>query len=269
MRARGLAIVVGLALPALVPARAADQAPPPAEPGFIVTVGAEGRFQPRYLGADDHVLRPYPILSWRRAGTPARFRSPRDGFGLALLDTGTLAIGPVGQLVWRRKESASPALRGLGDVGATVELGAFLDYWAAPWLRGRVELRNGLGGHHGLLADFAIDAAYPLAPQWTLSGGPRARIASGATVSPYFDVTPAQAAASGLPVFDAGGGVQSLGAGAQARYQLSPAWATHVFIEYDRLLGDTADSPLVALRGSANQLTVGAGLTYSFDLGWR
>jgi outer membrane protein len=40
----------------------------------------------------------------------------------------------------------------------------------------------------------------------------------------------------------------------------------HSYVEYDRLLGDAANSPLVTLRGSVNQTTVGVGASYSFDV---
>jgi MipA family protein len=39
----------------------------------------------------------------------------------------------------------------------------------------------------------------------------------------------------------------------------------HSYVEYDRLLGDAAKSPLVTVRGSVNQTTVGIGASYSFD----
>ena len=68
------------------------------------------------------------------------------------------------------------------------------------------------------------------------------------------------------PPYTAGGGIYSYGAGAQARYFWNPQFATHVFVEYERLTGDAANSPLVVQRGSPNQFTYGAGVTYSFDM---
>jgi outer membrane protein len=60
--------------------------------------------------------------------------------------------------------------------------------------------------------------------------------------------------------------VRSVGAGAQARYQWNPQWATNAFVEFERLVGDAENSPLVQERGSANQVMVGFGIAYSFDL---
>ena len=127
-------------------------------------------------------------------------------------------------------------------------------------------MRQGIGGHHGLVSDLTADLVVPVTPQLTLSGGPRLTLASAAATSPYFSITPGQSVASGLPVYDAGGRLRSLGAGAQARYEWSKAWATHLFVEYERLAGDAANSPLVVQRGSRDQIQVGIGATYSFDM---
>ena len=53
-----------------------------------------------------------------------------------------------------------------------------------------------------------------------------------------------------------------------AAYALSrnpmKGWSLFGVIAYSRLAGDFADSPLVADRGSANQVFGAAGLAYSF-----
>ena len=61
-------------------------------------------------------------------------------------------FGPVGTLRYPRKQADDPKLAGLGDVDWTVELGMFADYMWAPWLRTRAEVRQGVSGHHGLVA---------------------------------------------------------------------------------------------------------------------
>jgi len=39
-----------------------------------------------------------------------------------------------------------------------------------------------------------------------------------------------------------------------------------VFVEYERLSGEPADSPLVTQKGSPDQVTIGFGVTRSFDI---
>ena len=205
---------------------------PSPPPDWTVTVGAEGRYEPVFQG------------------------SKREGF----------QVGPVGVLKGPRIQKLDPpALQGLGNIPWTLELGVFAEYWAVPWFRSRVEVRQGIGGHHGIVSDLLFDAVVPVG-QWTFSGGPRVTLATTPATSRYFSIDPIQSAASGLPLFDAKGGVRSVGAGTQARYFWTPQFATHAFLEYERLTGDAASSPLVEQRGSPNQLTFGIGATTSFDI---
>jgi outer membrane protein len=270
-RRGAIAAVVAALLPPMV-ASAADSdvrafvQPAPAY-DWTVTLGAEGRFEPLFQGSSYNRLRPYPIFAVRRYGTPEPFRGPRDGIGIGLIGGSNFQIGPVGQFVWWRRESMEPsALRGLGDVPWAGEVGLFAEYWWVPWLRTRTEVRQGFNGHHGIVGDVFMDAVVPVGARWTLSGGPRVTLVTAPAISPYFGITAAQSAASGLPMFDAKGGIRSFGAGTQARYQWTPQWATHAFLEYERLSGDAAGSPLVTQRGSPDQLTIGFGATHAFDI---
>lgn len=251
------------ALSAATPA-AADQ--PQRSTDWTLTLGVEGRVLPEFDGSKNDILRPVPVFSFRRAGTPARFRSPRDGGGAALIDTGPFKFGPSIKVKLPRKESEDAALRGLGDVGWTLEAGGFAEYWPSDWLRTRLELRQGFGGHEGLVGDLSADIVMPLTDRLTLSGGPRLSAANAAALSPYYSITSGQSAASGLPVYSAGGGLKSWGAGAQVSYQIDPNWRSYWFLEYEQLAGDAASSPLVTQRGSINQVQVGIGLTRSFDI---
>jgi MipA family protein len=98
------------------------------------------------MGSDAWGAAPRPYFDWRRAEAPESFHGARDGTGIALFDNGVVAAGPVGSLTWPRKEAYSPFLNGLGNVGFTVQVGGFMDYWAVPWLRTRVEGLEGFGG---------------------------------------------------------------------------------------------------------------------------
>jgi MipA family protein len=134
-----------------------------------------------------------------------------------------------------------------------------------PWLRTRAEVMQGVGAGDGITANLFMDAVIPLSPAMTLSGGPRARYVTSETAAPYFSITPTQSLASGLPQFNVGSGWQAVGAGTQLKYRLNPVWATYGFVEYQKLIGSTANSPIVTgPGGSANQWIFGLGLTYSF-----
>jgi MipA family protein len=269
-RAAIAAFIAALLAPVVASAAEGDArayVPPAPAYDWTVTLGAEGRLEPLFQGSSRERLRPYPIFAVRRYGTPEPFRGPRDGLDVAVIDGGNYQIGPVGQFVYSQRDKAdSPAVRSLGNVPWAAEVGVFAQYWWVPWLRTRTEVRQGFHGHHGVVADIMTDAVVPVSPQWTLSAGPRLTLATTPAVSPYFNITPAQSLASGLPIYDTKGGIRSYGAGAQARYLWTPQWATHVFVEYERLSGEPADSPLVTQKGSPDQVTIGFGATHSFDI---
>jgi len=269
----------GLCLLATMPAavvHAADLTPaaPPAVPApanapadqWTVELGLELRTLPHYQGSEVYATYPFPFLDVRAAGTPPRFHAPRDGIGYALYDTDQIKAGPVLQVELGRHVKHNPALAGLGNIGAAAEIGGFVDYWPVPWLRARVELRQGFGGHHGIVSDQTVDLVVPVSPQWTLSGGPRMTVATREANEPYFDINATQSIASGLPTYEAGGGIRSIGAGAQARYQWNRRWASHGFLEYSRLVGGVGGSPIVTERGAPDQAMIGFGTTYSFDV---
>ena len=73
----------------------------------------------------------------------------------------------------------------------------------------------------------------------------------------------AQATASKLPVYAAGSGMKDINLSLGGEVKLSPRWAMVVDAGYQRLLSKAKNSPLVSLRGSANQFTFGVFGVYS------
>jgi outer membrane protein len=242
---------------------------PSASGGWTVTLGIGGEMGPSYPGAGSSMLDPKPIISIRRAGTPARFKSMRDNASFALIDYGRFRAGPVGAFKSARKAEDHSELRGLNDVKFAVEIGGFAEYYAFDWLRVRSEVRRGFGGHEGIVADFSADVIVPINERMTFAAGPRYTVTDAKYASTYFGVSNIEALASGLPAYDAKGGSNSVGVGGQVRYQLDRQWELRGYVEYEKLLGNVADSPLVKFRGSADQVTYGLGVAYSFDIGVR
>jgi outer membrane protein len=238
---------------------------PSASGNWTVMVGLGGEYKPDFESARRSMFSPVPIFSIRRAGSTEQFRGPRDSASIALIDFGDLRAGPAGKFVSSRKATNYFELNGLGDVKTAFELGGFVEYYPVDWFRTRVELREGVVGHNGTVADFSGDFIVPVIQRLTFSVGPRFTWESTQATSPYFGIDAMQAMASGLPVFNAKGGAHSYGAGAQVSYRINPEWEVHSYVEYERLLGDAANSPLVVVRGSPNQTTVGIGASYSFD----
>jgi MipA family protein len=164
---------------------------------WTVMVGVGGECKPDFEGANRAMLSPIPIFAIRRAGSTDQFRGPRDSASIAFLDFGDLRAGPVAKFDTARKQYNYSELNGLGDVKAAVELGGFVEYYPVDWFRTRVELREGVVGHNGTVADISADFIVPVIQRLTISAGPRFTWESTQATSPYFGIDAVQAMASG------------------------------------------------------------------------
>ncbi|WP_129793318.1 MipA/OmpV family protein [Sphingosinicella sp. CPCC 101087] len=256
--AAALAVVLAV-LPA-APAVAQD------ERGWIVSLGAGAQLYPKYPGSEDLGLNPLPIVDLRREGAPLTFEAPDEGWGFGVLGSDRVFnFGPSIAFQGKRKEKDVGAA--VGNVGFTVEAGAFAELFLGENFRLRAEGRRGLGGHEGWIGDLSADFVLRDRDTYVFSIGPRARISDDNYQDAYFSVTPAVAATTGLPAYDAGGGFHAVGAVAGLTYMLDPNWGLYGYAGYDRLIGDAADSPIVRNFGSRDQFSGGLGIFYSFAVG--
>ena len=236
-------------------------------PGWIVTVGAMATYGPEYDGSDKMSLGGMPSLSWRRAGEAPVFTAPDDSFGLTLYKTQAFRFGLAGSLRVGRSDSDDERLEGLDNYSWTVEGGVFAEYWPiANLLRTRVEVRHGFDDNDGFVADLGADLVGRYG-RFTLSAGPRLSLADSNVMDLKYGVSPEAAARNGqVSAFSAGGGIESVGVSGAVSYALTDTVTTTLYGRYDRLMGDAADSPITKEFGSADQFTVGIGLTYSFNV---
>jgi outer membrane scaffolding protein for murein synthesis (MipA/OmpV family) len=256
---RRAALPLALAFVAAAPAAAQEPR------GWTVTVGGGAQVYPKYPGADGVGINPLPIVGLRRRGAPLSFEAPDEGWGFGLLgDDSLVNFGPAVQFQGKRRDEDVGAP--VGEVGFTVEAGAFLEVFPVRNFRLRAEGRRGLGGHDGWNGDLSADLVIRDQDSYVFSIGPRARLSDDAFQNAYFGVTPAVTAATGLPAFRAGGGFHAVGIAAGITHMLGRQWGIQAYAGYDRLIGDAADSPIVRAFGSRNQYSAGLGLFYSFDV---
>ncbi len=232
---------------------------------YSVAVGAAPYLAPRYEGSKEMTLSVMPQFSLGKTGAVTRFSSINDNAAIAILDTGSFQLGPVGKLLSQRDGGTSRDLNGLKTIRLGVEAGVFANLYPASWLRLRAEVRQGIRSHDGLVADFWGDAFADLTPTLRLSGGPRLSIATQRYFDAYYGVDLARSAISGLAVYAPAGGLHSTGFGGALTWKATDRITTSLFAEYTRLLGAAADSTLVAQRGTPDQFLVGVSATYRFD----
>ncbi len=264
---RLLSMLAGAAVLALPAAASAQWENPLSFLSGEWTVTARGNVvaSPKYPGSDEFSVFGFPSFKVRRAGTTDNYGAPDDPISFALIRSGGLRLGPSFRYVGSRSPSDDIELLGLSKVPWTLESGAFVEYWPTDFIRGRIDVRYGFHGHKGVVADFGVDGLLR-SGAWTFALGPRARIASSNYQNAYFTVSAPESLASGLPVYKAGAGLNSLGVAGFASYKFNPQWELTGYARYDRLVGDAADSSVTRLTGSPNQWTFGAIVGYSFDI---
>jgi outer membrane scaffolding protein for murein synthesis (MipA/OmpV family) len=257
------------ALPLLLAAWSAPAAAEEGEkkPPRRTRVGLGAQLVPAYPGADGHSLRPLVDVSRSRGSKPFAFEAPDESFGPSLIKAGGLEIGPA--LNFEGSRTAKDVGAALDKIPFTFEAGAFVQYAFSPKFRIRTELRKGLGGHEGWTGQAGADFVARDGDDWLFSVGPRVTVSDGRYHRAYFGVTAAESARTGLAAFRPGGGVQAVGATAGFLKQLDRRWGLYSYAKYDRLVGDSARSPVVRVHGSRDQLSGGLALTYTFVGGRR
>jgi outer membrane protein len=223
-----------------------------------VTAGAQ--IVPDYPGADGHSIQPLFGLSHAKAGQEFDFSAADQSFGFSLLRADGFSAGP--SLSYQGKRSRSDTGNLLPRVKATVEVGGFAQYQFSNF-RLRGEVRQGIGGHKGLVGTVSADFVARDGDNWLFSFGPRLNLSDKDYQRAYFGV-PVAVPAAGLPLYRPDGGVHSYGVGATALYSLTPRIGLSGYAKYDRLVGDAGRSPVVRQLGDRNQLSGGLALTYTF-----
>ncbi|MGQ0661650.1 MipA/OmpV family protein, partial [Sphingosinicella sp.] len=127
-------------------------------------------------------------------------------------------------------------------------------------------LRQGIGGHEGLVGDIAADLILRDGDNTIFSIGPRVRWGDNDFHDAYFAVPFAIPAIPGGG-YDPGSGFYAVGARAGYTQRIGRNWGLYAFAAYDRLIGDAADSPIVRQLGSRGQLSGGLGLFIEFNVG--
>lgn len=237
-----------------------------------LTLGFGIQHKPDYSGSDQYRISTKEVFFIRYRDL---FMIDNTGASLTLLRIfEDISFGPVARLEGGRKEKRNDALTGLGNIGTSWELGGFVkaNIWDEAVARAR--FRWGVSGHEAFLMDlqlsrviFAHDDWKPLFKRnWTIVANVNSTYSGGKYASQFFGITPEQSLASGQPAYSLGAGFRDIGGEIAFRWEFAEQWSLIVAGRYNRLLGAFADSPLVALDGSANQWRVAAIVTYTFGV---
>ncbi|WP_394664035.1 MipA/OmpV family protein [uncultured Sphingomonas sp.] len=276
-------LVLGVAMLLACPVSAQEvrqSVPPPgiapgSQTGWSITLGAAPVLGPAWQGSREMALSIFPDLRVNYGET--LFASVPDGIGWNAANRDGWRAGPLAKIRFGRNErnggspfliaGGSDALEGMGNIKAAGEVGGFVEKSFGPRLawRTRAEVRQGFGGHDGVVAD--LSAAYRARiGRAIVSAGPRMTLASAPFMRTYFGISPAQSTRTGLAPYRAAGGVLSYGLGGNVIRPLNRRSALTLFTSLERLGGPAADSPLIRERGQRMQATLGLGYGVRFGL---
>lgn len=269
--------------------------PPPlpggTPPGDVVfdenwlTVGLGAGYVPSYSGSDDYIVFPLPLVAGRLGGVGVR--PSAAGLTLDLLSP-QLAPGQPNQgaqfsagptFRFRNDRAArinDPVVEAAGELDTAIELGidggvtfpGVLNRFDQVSIGGAVRW-DVLGAHEGMLIEPRISYFTPLSQAAIVTLSASAQFVDDDFANYYQTVTQAQSAASGLPEFQADGGLNSFGLNLITGYDLdgnalNGGLSVFGIGSYSRLVNDGADTPYTAIRGDADQWVGGLGLAYTF-----
>lgn len=241
---------------------------PQSAQNWHLTLGAGLRYQPDFAGSRDYVFRPRPIISLSRGLKSTWWSAEDDALSLGVFSGQAWRVGFSGNLLWERKAKVTPALVAVPATRFGAELGGFVEFYPASWLRGRIDLRRGVRTHDALVADFKLDAFTRIGSAWTIGAGPRMTITGADYVRTYYGAAGGAMPGQGGLLKRYNAGVHTIGAIAQATYHWSERFQTTAYVEYKRLMGDAVRSPVVRPFGKRDSITLGISASYSFDLGF-
>lgn len=238
-----------------------------AAPDWRFAVGGGAVMRPEYEGSKDYEADFAPVLTigWRDIVQLRGTALTVDALGLfGARPVAGLQAGPIVRYRFGRDQDDNAALRGLGDVDGSVEVGGFVRWTTGPWSVGATVVQDVADGHDGMLAELEAGWRTSLAPRWTLGVASQLTWADGNYNQSFFGITAAQAGRSGRARYDADAGIKDVGLTVSLDYALTRNWGISGRVGYKRLLGDAADSPLVDDDGSPDQFLGGLFVSYRF-----
>jgi len=281
----GIATASALLLPTFAAAQdapAADSAQALAQEmgGDSITVGLGAAYLPDYEGSDDYRLAPVPGVIGSVSGINFQVLGNRANADLIPNRSGPtwdVQLGPIGVLNFMRSDRIDDRrVRALGERDIAIELGGFVGIGktgviTSPYdkLSVSVSYRHDVSKvHRSGIWQPTINYFTPLSTKAAVALFGSAERVEDKYVRTYFDVSPDQAIASGLPGFRGRGGWKSWTLGAIGTYSLTGNLLKGFKIvgggTYRKLINDVADSPLVSVAGSRNQWIGVLGLGYTF-----
>jgi outer membrane scaffolding protein for murein synthesis (MipA/OmpV family) len=259
---------------------AASEARADPEGGRSVTLGGAAIVKPKYEGSDEFETIPIPIIIPKFSETVeengsaitevrkrVNFRG-LDEIRIRVLGGERFHAGAVTGYITKRDQDDGPLLRGLGDIDGGLVAGAYTEFTLGAFQFDAAILEKVTGDDSGPEFRFGVETTQRITERTRIVARVGTTFASDDYMQTYFGVTPAQSRDSkaGLAAYTPDAGIKDVFFEIGGTMDLSERWLLKAGGRYGRLLGDAADSPVVATE---NQFSGVLGLGYRFNLPQR
>lgn len=250
--------------------------------GDFLLIGIGAGVSPDYAGADNYDFITAPLVIGNIKGIGFATRGPGIAVDI-IADKPQKKIdyifGPLVRFRFNRNNAddiEDAQVVALDELDTAVELGFSAGFQINRILSDFDDLTvwvdaawDVAGAHSGSVITPAFTYSTPL------NKGTLARLSAGITyasddfVTTYSSIDTANSLASGLAEFSADGGIRDVNSSILLAFDLdgdirNGGWGIFGIGSYTRLLGDSANSPIVTETGSANQFFGAIGIGYSF-----
>jgi len=233
-----------------------------------MSLGLGAAYAPQFEGSADYRIIPTPSFSFKSDSFSVRSNGPgleADFVRSRGVDAGPILrynFGRIGSDIDNAQVSALPDIDGGLELGGYVQLNYPLGD-RSTFISPRLSVVQGVsGGATGTVVEGSVGLTH-LQGDWTFGGRFAATYANDDYMNTYFSVV--GGGTSGLPAFNAGGGIKDVGISAFASYKFNDNLSATGILGYKVLTGDAASSPIVSIAGDKNQAFVGIGLSYTFN----
>lgn len=233
-----------------------------------------------YEGSNDYTIGPVAGAAWRVRGHSIVWQGNSLGVDLVPERHGAtfkfIAAPFISLNLNRMSTPKDPVVALLPEIGIAAEGGMVLGFTQTGILTSEYDsLTLQLSGAHDLgsvhksfIVTPSVIYTAPLSQFVMLSAAAGFDVVGAGYARRYFGIDEDASAASGLPYYRPDGGLKSASVSLDGVVSLSgdlrKGLALGTRLNYQRLLGGFADSPIVDMRGNPNQFSAALGLAYIF-----
>jgi outer membrane scaffolding protein for murein synthesis (MipA/OmpV family) len=220
-------------------------------------------YQPHDPTGSRYETRPVPYLDldWGDVNL-----STDDGLTWDAFKANSFSAGPF--LNYLPGRTSNGQLQGLRDVPDMGEVGGFVQYAPTDFWRVFAAVGQAVGGRSGqggVLGRVGGEVGYPVGGGVIGSTNLMAHFADARHTQTYFGVSDDESRASGIPRYNAGGGLQNMALTQSFYFPLAPHWSLLTSASWIHLTGSAANSSIVKAVGATNQGEAQVAIAYKFD----